>query len=395
MEQNHTSTVRVFVAYSRSDAKLCDEFCLLLKGWLGGAIDIFRDRAAPGIADGTIDLGDWFAHLSLELRARDYVIGLVSRAYLRSPWLWAELVGARMFEKQVIPVLIPPITPKHLPLPLSSVRVYDINREDLADLQTRLRALVGLETNSSLSSIDNFMSSLEPAFANDTVLPVMPEDERVEFHQILEDYRNTMGEWLEKQLSQHKSELDYDVVIHFDLNGNAHIERTETITAITPVAHTYYHLYIDAPGIIRMVSLHEVTSGETVSYVTSRKTDTSSHFTVLLPHILMPGERVTLKYVLEAENYISDLFKNGRGWLTFSIPRKISVTSHRVRVVFPDVPAIRTLTARLVESRSDRQEGQILQYTVTADGLMYEVNLGGEDALRFGRDAFEFTLPTS
>lgn len=120
--------MNIFLSHAANDAPIADAFCRLL----ADGLNITRDQVFCSSLPGQNIPGgfNFVDHIGAKLSVAQIVICLFSKNYLDSQFCLAELGACWITGKQLIPIVISPITFSHLKATLSLKQGYEINTED-------------------------------------------------------------------------------------------------------------------------------------------------------------------------------------------------------------------------------------------------------------------------
>lgn len=130
---------RIFISHAVVDEPLVDALVDLLQT----GIDISREKIFCSSIKGMhIRTGRAFAeYIKDELATSDFVIEVISQPYFESPFCLCELGAAWILNREIFPLLVPPMEFSELKAVLRDVQACKIDDKDaLSDLRDRLEA---------------------------------------------------------------------------------------------------------------------------------------------------------------------------------------------------------------------------------------------------------------
>jgi hypothetical protein len=362
----------IFLSYAREDRAAADRLVSMIKEALGD-IEIFQDRSASTFADRTIPPGDWLASIRRELQRCDLVVALVTERYLKSQWLHSEAGGAVLFGKIAIPICFYPVEPSILPSPLSTQSAYVSSSEGLLDFVRALAQMLGFSTIR-----EGHIASLEAHYQTNAAREILGDSENA-VRKVAEllDYQVSAGAWLNDLHATFAAESELEAQTTCDNDGRCVIIRRETLIPKSPMAHTFYDVNIDAPGTIRI----SVSNGDRPTRaVVTRQTQMKAHVAVLFDKIVLPGESIVHTYTVEADNYLSDLVRTGRGQIVFRRHSAALVTSHTNLLRFPKNELFRNVRVQVFDAPMPHQRGEIPRKE-TEEYYEFEIDLSSSQPL--------------
>lgn len=324
-----SAPLRVFLSYASEDALLAADVARLIQTRFGGHVSLFCDRALPGPFDRAVDAGNWLSQIGRELQSSDLVLCLVSPAFLDSRWLYMEGGGGILFGKAVVPVCVPPVTPPLLPLPFNLFQAYDVTPEGQEALVNSLARRWGIEPSAHSEPIPfqsyAVRSPDEPARAAALQMSVGS----VSGIGALLRFREVTGDCLARLFARYSGSADMLAQVDCSATGRCRIVRESTVELTSPAFHWYYQIYIDKPGRVDLVEARDLESDRELPILVHRVTDVSTHFSAVFDSVHQAGETLRIRTVVDAENYLSDLFDHGIAQQYYRASSRILVRRNR------------------------------------------------------------------
>lgn len=329
------SPIRVFISHSAEDTHLAMEVSKFIRSSFGDNISIFCDRPLPGVIDRTIDLGNWLKKLEHELQECNYIVCLVSYSFLNSRWFFMEGGGGILYGKCVIPICIDPVSINHLPIPFNLQQVYSYSPSSLSTMINFISQRTGISAQQvntlKLLASEQFLSNESRLRAEALVQSV----NAVESIESLLGFRRSVGDCFQGLYNKYRGLVDMTTTINCALPGHCTITRESSISFHSPAFHWYYQIFIDKPGVIKLLEAIDMSTGNALSCLEHLVTEKAAHYSILFESMYGAGEVAQIRTVVYAENYLSDLFDRGLAQQFYRSSSLVRVRKNRQKFQFP------------------------------------------------------------
>jgi len=383
-------TIRVFISHSAEDTHLAMEVSKLLRSSFGDNISIFCDRPLPGVIDRTIDLGNWLNTIEHELHECDFVVCLVSYNFLNSRWFFMEGGGGILFGKCVIPICIDPVLPTNLPIPFNLHQAYSYSLSSLATMIDFISQRSGVNAqpvNVLQPLVSDQSTSNEFGLKSEALLQSV---NAVEIIESLLGLRRKVGDCLQGLYNKYRGLVDMTTTVNCTFPGHCTITRESTIIFNSPAFHWYYQIFIDKPGVIKLLEATDLPTGKSLSCLEHLVTENAAHYSILFESMHGEGEVAQIRTTAYAENYLSDLFDRGLAQQFYRSSSLVKVRKNRQRFQFP-ISLSHRLECVIADCGDPDKVGQKIIPSEHDETIEYDVQLEAIEG-HSGFDLIEFRL---
>lgn len=347
--------MKIFISYSHQNENIADELVALMKETFPNKLSFFKAKSDSTHQYTSVYFGDWLKTIQKNLINSNVVIGIITKEYISSKWFFAELGGALFFEKIVIPICITPIKKIGLPAPFDRLQAYSYKKEDIAIMLSNLAinhpllsySSVDLKAYPLLSKEKNFEHKDNRAatifnsfFSKDDIQKFIYE-------------RKMMGDHLASLYNEYKLSISMSSIVLSDNYGNAQITRHVKLRPDNYMSHWYYSVVIDEDGSIDIKEIIDVNSQSNLQYLVHRRNSREVFISILFGRTIKKGEEINLKISIHAENFMSDLIKNGLCQIFYNNPRNTKITSYSQLLSFPNTSIFKDLVCYIISSGGD------------------------------------------
>lgn len=140
---------KVFISHAAKDKELVDAFCEFFENGMG-VRDIFCSSKS-----GCLGIGeDFIRRIREEVCGCEYVIFLITPEYLKSSFCQIEMGAAWALGKQIIPIIVPPLTFSDLNKPMDDKQAIKLTNKEGLDQMYRELLQKGIATTGALQFVD-------------------------------------------------------------------------------------------------------------------------------------------------------------------------------------------------------------------------------------------------
>ena len=165
-----------------------------------------------------------------------------------------------------------------------------------------------------------------------------------------------------------------DHEFNIDASGNCRMQRTYEVNPISKFPYYWFEVFSDKPGLIDLEVATDLDTGRDIKTLLHKLDDTAVSMIFLFEEEKKPRRRFKLRFVANAENFVSNLIESGVGRVSTSTLGKVRLSNCKEKYSFPNTKQFQNLKATIISHPMKGEIGKVIKPRIKAGRKIIEIN---------------------